>query len=256
MAMCHRVRIAAAVCAALLVAGCGAAPSTGTGPEAPELAGTSWVLDALESGGLVVGSPTLTFASGGGLSGSTGCNSFGGEYEQDGSALRIDVSAMTEMACSGALGLQERRVLAALDSTAAVSGGGAALWLLDAEGTLLLSYLPAPSLTGTAWRATGVSTGTAVTVAQDVARITARFVAGQLDGDGVCNTYSASYEEAGDGALTIGPVASTQIACTSGADIEAAYFAALTRVSTFEVRGTELTLRDASGATLVTYVAT
>ena len=52
--------------------------------------------------------PTLVFAPDG-LSGTTGCNSYGGTFRTDGDRITISVGAMTEMACDGPRGAQEAR---------------------------------------------------------------------------------------------------------------------------------------------------
>ena len=57
-----------------------------------------------------------------------------------------------------------------------------------------------------------------------------------VSGSGGCNNYFAGYESTNDGGLTIsGPIGSTMMACESGAEQEAAYFAALETVSAWSL---------------------
>jgi heat shock protein HslJ len=84
---------------------------------------------------------------------------------------------------------------------------------------------------------------------------TATFERGTLSGNGGCNTYTASYELRGR-SMTIGPAAATSMACPSPqTDQEQAFFAALARVSRYEVDGEALTLRDDSGRPILVFAA-
>src|SRR5690242_12122229 len=88
----------------------GSAPATSaaaatTTAGAASLDGTSWVLSqvgatAAQPGGL------LAFA-GARVSGSTGCNAFGGAYRQSGPSLGITLGAVTQKACAPPLDAQE-----------------------------------------------------------------------------------------------------------------------------------------------------
>ena len=97
-----------------------------------DLPGTAWELVELD-GDEVVGdvAPTLTFGDGGGVSGTTGCNTFNGEVAIDGSELTFGPLATTRMACvDEALSAQEQAYLVGLE---AVSG-----YTIDDEGRLVL----------------------------------------------------------------------------------------------------------------------
>jgi heat shock protein HslJ len=111
-------------------------------------------------------------------------------------------------------------------------------------------------LTGTSWIATGVNNGAgAVGATSTTSDLTATFgTQGAFRGFGGCNTLSGSYAVTGAHGLTITDVASTLKACTPevGA-LEQQYTAALGRVATYELSGDRLTLRDAAGATQVTF---
>ena len=121
------------------------APATSAPPASstagPPLEGTSWSLTqvagaAAQPGGL------LAFARGGHLTGSTGCNDFGGTYTQSGSSLTITMGFQTAKACGPPLDAQETAVNAAVPKVASVTNGGSTLTLLDASGTALLTLPP------------------------------------------------------------------------------------------------------------------
>ena len=108
------------------------------------------------------------------------------------------------------------------------------------------------TLAGTSWQATGINNGKEAVVSQEgTEKVTAQFGAdGTLSGSGGCNTYSGPYTTSGADQITIGALASTEMACPEPAmEIEQMYFAALANVATYQIEGTTLTLRDAGGAT-------
>jgi len=228
------------------------------------LAGTSWQLTAFASttGALMKAttSPsagTLVFAAGGKVSGSTGCNSFNGTYKQKGTALTIEVGPMTMMACSGAAATQETDVLANLALVDTFTNA-AQLRLKMGESTVLTYKADATGLTGSSWVASGINNGKGGVVSDaNISKVTAKFNAdGGVSGSGGCNTYTASFTTTGSNGLKIGPAISTMMACepTSIMTTEQQYFAALEKVATYQRDGNRLTLRDASGATQVTYI--
>ncbi|GAB3656898.1 META domain-containing protein [Echinicola sediminis] len=68
------------------------------------LTGNNWVLSTLMGGGLDMfgeGLPFLSFTDAGRLAGSTGCNSFSGNFQLSGTDLNLDPGAMTRKACPG-----------------------------------------------------------------------------------------------------------------------------------------------------------
>jgi len=243
--------------------GDGASPAASS-PTVPDLAGSTWNLtsyagaDGAQTPAVTDPSMgTLNFLAGGKLAGSTGCNRFTGTYTQSGEDLTITTGAMTQMACPGPATVQEAAVIAALGkvATAAISDGQ--LVLKDSQGAQLLVYAPGlAGLEGTSWTATGINNGKqAVVTSAATATITAEFGADNaLSGFGGCNTYTSTWTTTEPDGLTIGPVASTRKACEQELmDTEQQYFAALAKVATYQVEGNSLTLRDADGATQVSY---
>lgn len=78
----------------MLLASCG-----GAADQSANLEGTSWTLQSYNKNQPLAGhEPTLSFEDSQ-VSGTTGCNSYGGEYEVDGEKLSFGAMFMTEMAC-------------------------------------------------------------------------------------------------------------------------------------------------------------
>lgn len=247
--------------------GGGSGSGASTGPSGgASLTGVTWTLTSYQANGAAVPAvsdpdvATLSFGAGGVLSGSTGCNQFGGTYAQDGQSLTITPGAMTKKACSGGVVAQEAAILAALPKVASFTVG-TSLTLLASDKSTLLTYRAAPSgLAGTSWHATGINNGKGAVVATaDTEKVTAVFSAdGQLSGSGGCNTYGATYATSGSNQIAIGPVAATAMACLDEGvmQTEQEYFAALGKVTTYDRKANQLTLKDATGATQVTFALT
>ncbi len=257
---------------ALTLAACGGStdPASGGSPSAASpttaaaisLVGTSWTLAsyAEKNGTQVPAVPaaaTLSFGADGVLAGSTGCNRIAGTYVQADANLTIELGPMTKMACPPDVTAQENAVVANLARVASFTSGSS-LVLATADGATLLTYSPGlTSLAGTSWQATGINNGKeAVVGTSATAGVTAIFGEdGQLTGSGGCNSYSGTYTTAGTDQITIGPIAATAKACEDAevTQVEQEYFAALAAVTTYQVDGDTLTLRDASGATQATF---
>ena len=124
------------------------------------------------------------FGDDGTVSGSAGCNSFGGSYAVTGDAgLSIEPGAMTQMACDEPLMQLEAAYVAALGEVRSFE-------VIDEDATLLLTGGETPlsyvaerqlPLEGTAWAIDGIATGddaVSSTIAGSEANLT--FVAGAV----------------------------------------------------------------------------
>jgi len=229
--------------------------------DADGLPGTSWVLteytDASGDTVPAVEEPASLSFTTDAVAGSTPCNQFNGSYTVNGDALTITMGAMTQRACEGAVQAQEDALVQQLpEVTSFVIDDGDALILTDDAGETLLVYsADATTLVGD-WTATGVNNGSGgVETNAQTEALTATFAEdGSLSGSGGCNTFNAGYTVEGTDGLTIGPIASTKMACPDEVmTAEDAYFTALSNVATYSVSAGTLTLRDADGATQVTY---
>lgn len=248
------------------MSGCGSSttPTDAAGsPSATDLAGSSWDLDsyagpdaapvpAATDGEIA----TLSFAADGSFAGSTGCNRIAGTYVQDGDSLTFASGPMTLRGCQGAVAEQEAAIVAALPLVASFTSDRN-LSLQDADGSVLLTYSPGlASLAGTSWQATGINNGKEAVVSQaGTEKVTATFGDdGTISGSGGCNTYSGTYATTDPDGITISALAITEMACPEPAmEIEQMYVAALSSVTTYQLEGSTLTLRDAAGATQATF---
>lgn len=106
---------------------------------------TRWTLNTIVgTGGTASSVPagvtaTMTFTADGRVTGSTGCNSFGGTATVDGNKITFGGVASTRRACSGAAGSLEADVLRVLDGTATfrIEGGRLILEAPDGSGLQL-----------------------------------------------------------------------------------------------------------------------
>ena len=75
----------------------------------------------------------------------------------------------------------------------------------------------------------------------------------RASGKAPCNSYFASVE-LGEGTIVFGAIAATRMACSVRiVSAEEAYFGALERVRSYVVESNTLTLKDASGVTILSY---
>ncbi len=228
-------------------------------PTAGSLEGVDWVLLAYSAGDALVelddprGSARLRF-EGGRVSGSAGCNRLMGAYTLEGERLRFEPSmASTMMACPEPLMGQEQAVHAALSLVASHRLAADRLELLDADGELLLRFtvLAPLSLAGPVWQLLAYNNGKqAIVSVLAGTQITLELREdGTLGGSDGCNRYMSGFTLEGD-RLTIGPIATTRMACRGPAGVgeqAAAFAAALGTVTGYRIEGDELTLINGEG---------
>lgn len=243
-------------------------PGTTVSDSAPSdpvpLAGTRWVGSAMFLGGAPAplvpqGEPTLDFPEDGRtFGGSTGCNSFGGEYELGAGAIEFGGMNMTEMACEEPLMRQEDNVLRILSEASFFSIKDGVLTIGRLGGSTLQFIersvaFPDVELTGTQWigdtlitggAASTVIRGTEITLFIDAA-------ASEATGSTGCNEYGASVE-ASRTQLTFGPVEHTEIGCQQDGIMEQEAFvlSVLQGELRVEISGDRLTLTAPTGDAL------
>ncbi|HEY8019442.1 MAG TPA: META domain-containing protein [Actinomycetota bacterium] len=120
--------------AAIVVAVVWVAADSGGG-DGGTLAGTSWTLTGLDSGGVTGTAPTLELTETD-VSGTGGCNTFSGTYTTDGDTISFGPLASTMMACEPSIMEQETVYLAALDGATTYTVDGDALTISGDAGTL------------------------------------------------------------------------------------------------------------------------
>ncbi len=112
----------------------------------------------------------------------------------------------------------------------------------------------AASLTDSPWQATqylDASGGLADPAEGTI--LSATFDGEEVTGSAGCNNYFGAYTTDGD-AISIGPLASTQMFCEGGMDEETAYLTAIQTADSFEISGDTLELKQGD-TTMVVYEA-
>ncbi|WP_292364425.1 MULTISPECIES: META domain-containing protein [unclassified Methanoculleus] len=256
------------VVACVIAAGC--TGGTSTPGAVTGLTGTSWTLDSYlaENGSLVPVLPgtevTARFGDDGKVTGSAGCNGYGGDYRLDDTSLSVSSIAQTLKLCTEPEGImkQEARFIDLLGSAEGCRIEDGRLIITDAEGTDLLVFVkgaePA-ALAGTSWTLASLAgeDGALISVL-DGTTVTAAFgIDGNVGGSAGCNHYSADYTA--DGAsLTIEPAVRTEMYCIDPPGImeqENRYLNLLTSVAGYRIDGDRLDLLDKAGKTLLSYSA-
>ena len=216
---------------ALVLAACGGDSSpntTVTEPPTPDpikLSGTRWVATQMFLGGAPVAfvpnaEPTVDFNDDGrSFGGSTGCNSFFGEYQIGGGTIAFGGMGQTEMACEEPLMTQEFNVMSVFADAEIYTIENGILTIGQLGGSALqfedrAVAFPDAELTGTQWIADTVITGQAASTLVPGSEVTLFIDAAASEARGVasCNSYTASVEWDRT-QLTFGQTSFTEMAC-------------------------------------------
>jgi heat shock protein HslJ len=247
------LRLAALAGALLLLASRAPVTLAADPAPVPALEGTSWTLSGLPGRSLLPGiGATLRFESGR-VTGSDGCNQYGGSYEASGSGFRLRGDLVsTQRACPGAVQQQAQAYTAALRAARAIRLEGRTLSLLDAKGQPLATLAAQDQgLAGTRWQVTGYNNGrqAVVSVLRDTT-LTIEFLAnGRLGGSAGCNRYAGGFTQDGPSLQVVRPAATRRL-CPGPQGImaqEAAFLAALESAARLRIDGDRLELRTADG---------
>ena len=218
------------------------------------LTGKVWVLTTLLGKAPLQGTElTSAFTPAGDVSGSAGCNHYGGRFTASASTIRISSIASTQMACAPKIMAQEAVFLKALASVRSYRVTGGKLTIEAAGGRAVLTYkAQSQRLAGTSWQVLAYNNGKQAVVSVSAAtKLTVAFGNdGNLSGFGGCNSYSATYS-ATSPKLSIGTVISTRKACLEPKGVmeqESLYLAALHTAATYRIEESKLELRTATGA--------
>ncbi len=239
-------------------------PPTPTPDFSAQLQNQLWVLVAsgdpanptVVAEGIVI---TATFAPEGSVSGSGGCNNYGGDYTLSGDQISIGPLVSTMMFCETG-SEQETAYLAALQQAKrlAFSAEGRLQIFYDpgdgTEGVLVYAIGQTP-LVGTTWVLLAYGNPDEPTKVEPGTSITAVFYDdGSLTGNAGCNTYVAGYTVQ-DGSMTISMPASTMMMCTAGMEQEAAYLASLSTAESYAITGPVLQITSNGGAEVLTFTS-
>ena len=231
----------------ILLAGCsGAAPA--------QLEGRTFISTGVTDKGvarlLVPGTEIrLTFNRDAQLGMNAGCNHLGGTYRMDGSTLRFEGGAMTEMGCDEPRHKQDDWVSAFLGSrpTVALAGNDLVLTAGDVVIRLLDREIADPDLplVGPTWTVNSIVTGDAVSSIPDGVVATLTFSAdGRVAVATGCNQGGGSYAVEGN-RIRFAEIALTKMACDAArGQMEAAVLAVLgAEALTYAIEAGSLTLQ-------------
>jgi heat shock protein HslJ len=232
----------------------------------PSLVGTTWIMVSYRNSegqtaqALVGSDANANFTSDGKVSGKATCNQYSGTYKTSRNKITIVPGAMTMMACPGeGLMAQEQDFIKALSDSASYILQSDQLILSDKDGNVVLTFTAqkASALSDSTWQAISYNNGNqAVVSIINGTEITAIFGSdGNLSGSAGCNNYNAAYTLVGN-SITIGPAASTRKFCGEPAGLmeqETAYLKALEMAKTYEVSGSQLTLKGETGNIVIQY---
>lgn len=237
--------------------GPGATTSTTSAGAGAGVEGPEWVLDAADSSIDVPDGADVTLSvSDGQATGVAACNSYFGPFTVDGTELSVGPLASTERGCEPALMDAESAYTSALQAADTIEVGTDTLVITGPEESRLsfTALDREQALVGT-WDVIQLATADAVTGVLDGTEPTIEFVDdGTLAASAGCNNGAGSWELDGD-QLTIGPLASTNMACEEPVmQQETDLFAALEASKQVQVTGDSLTLLREDGT--ITVVAT
>jgi heat shock protein HslJ len=189
------------------------------------------------------------------INGSTGCNSYFGNYTLDVSALAIDPLGRTERGCEGIME-QEEGYLEMLQASESITLEEERLTIHTALGDIVFKPKEDLTLEGTNWVLSSiVQDQDVVSTRRNAEEITAVFEEGQVAGSTGCNQYFTDYQLDGTD-LTLGTVSATTMSCDEETDQrEQEYLTALAEVAGFEIERETLTLTDTEGNHLVIFRA-
>lgn len=229
-----------------------AAPTDGEN----QLAGTNWTLVSVD--GTEVGNGmTLGFLANT-LSGSDGCNTFSSDYTVENGSLTIsDNMVSTLMACPDMDVEMAQQYLNALISATAFTHDNDSLTIQTESGELAFAPMANAELDGTRWQLTSLADRdgniTRMPIDRDIFIV---FHDGQANGNGGCNSFSGDVTTDAT-QMSFGNIASTLMACGDEevGQRETEFFMTLGNIATYEIVAQMLTLYDAEGATVATFVA-
>ncbi len=255
----NKIIVSLSICAGMMIlAACASLGSQAGG--GGDLTGKVWALTELMGKPPAAGvGISAQFSADGMVSGSAGCNRYSGTYTVSGNSITFSSPmATTMMMCDESIMEQESAYLKALGEAKTYAVKGDQLTLTGVDKTSLVIYkAQSQDLSGTSWEVTGYNNGKqAVTGTLTGTNLTADFGKdGNLSGNAGCNTYSGAYKVNGD-QITIGPLASTMMACSEPAGVmeqEAQYLAALQSAATYQIEGNVLQLRTKEDALAATF---
>lgn len=194
-------------------------------------------------------SVTMEFIGEDEVSGSTGCNSYGGFYEITGDTILFEEVFSTLRAClEEAIGTQESVFLSALQTAGFFEVTGEQLVITYADGQQLV-FAVAVSVTDTQWMLVSYGTADAPRTPLEGALVTLEFDReGSVGGMAGCNNYRGTYEFGGATAAFSQLVSTRRFCMEDGImALERDYLAALQAVTAYSIANGQLTISYPEG---------
>lgn len=225
---------------------------------AVSLDGTSWILSDFEGVTLIPGVDVTAEFADGQISGTSGCNSYGGAYTLDGNNFSIGEIASTAMDCLDPIMALETPFQEALLTATAVSLNEDTLTIETEMGTL--TFVPqtavsrqepiAPTqLFESIWQLVALETPDGPLPAQSEAPITMQFTPDIIAGHSGCIRYTAGYHLAPEAfLLLVGNFSQSARDCRSGAgQLEQTFFNLLETAESYTLEADTLTIFTTNG---------
>lgn len=248
-------------------------PNQGSGSQGTPFSG-SYRLTGIRSGLSAISNPvpatnlTLTLEPDGSLSGSAGCNSYGGTYTAgSGGSIQFGPIYATEMYCRDEdVMKQEESFLALLGKTTRFALENEIMTGYDRFGarTMVLQKIPEPlgslpaGVTGKVWEVVRIRS-TGGTLAQGVkgSKITLEIGRdGTLSGCAGCNTYGGTITSTKDAQVRVSPLFSTKMYCGAPPGVmeqESRYLSLLRAAESFTLDNGSLTISGPAGSPSITF---
>jgi heat shock protein HslJ len=246
-------------------------PTGGTGPQ-QSLAGVTWYLVTFNSGtsgslNVLPDTEITAFFDGSGIvSGSAGCNRYTASYSVSLNGLFIGSPATTKMNCNSPPGImtQETYYLTTLQGASTYWIDGDTLTIKNTGGNPILTYSrirpgsqPSATLSAGNWILLSyIDRGGNIFTPISGTTLTAQFdETGKIGGSSGCNTFSGTYTLPGEGQISIGPLASTLMACEGQGIMsqESMYLSLLQEMDLYSIKGDQLVMSDAGGIATLTF---
>ena len=190
------------------------------------------------------------------VSGNAGCNQYFASYQfKQQNGVQFSQAGSTMMGCPTKIAEQERQYLKNLAAIHFYQLDDGQLQLIDSQQQIRLIYkaMPALTLQGTTWQATGINNGHGGVVSNAYTeQAYLQFTDGRMQGSSGCNTLTASYQNDTDD-LTIASVHSSRKSCREK-DLmlqEQQIVQALQKVTRYEIRTNQLRLLNESGSLMM-----
>lgn len=214
------------------------------------LNGTVWTASEV-NGRVVDGAEVTAIFDDGRMSGTSGCNRYGADYETSGSDFALTGPIMsTLMACEEPVMDLEQRYLRALESVSRLAQDNSTLNLMDEDSETLVSFTAvSQELAHTSWEIMSYADTSGSVSTLPGTETSVSFDAQALTANAGCNTMSAEYEAA-EGELTVSDVAATEMFCDEPPgvmDQEQGVADALRAAQKYRIEGRTLTIWDEDG---------